>query len=113
MTRKEFERLRMSIEEQDFFGNCTDPIEYGIQRARFEEKKLRKLIVLADQTAFSTAKRKVAGWRRQLERVQQIQTRLESRKKESPMVSRDYNQLARAAAFHFVNPPRSPIVTAR
>jgi hypothetical protein len=85
MTYKEFKREVFAIYNQSFAGDDKNPIEYGIQRAEFEEKKLRRLIALADQTAFSTAKRKVAGWRRQLERVQQIKARLGSRRKEMPL----------------------------
>jgi hypothetical protein len=43
------------------------------------------LIELAEQTAFSTARRKVAGWKRQLERVQLIRMRLEERRREIPV----------------------------
>jgi len=99
MTYKEFKRQVFMIYNEPFEGADNSPIEYGIQRARFEEKKLRRLIVLADQTAFSTAKRKVAGWRRQLERVQQIKARLELRKKESPIVSMFCNRLEQVASF--------------
>jgi hypothetical protein len=82
MTYKEFKRHVFSIYNETFSGADNSPIEYGIQRAKFEETKLLRLIVLADQTDFSTAKRKVAGWRRQLERVQQIRERLQLRKSE-------------------------------
>ena len=85
MTYKEFKRHVFTIYNETFDGADNSPIEYGIQRAKFEEKKLNRLIVLADQTDFSTAKRKVAGWRRQLDRVQQIKARLELRKKEMPV----------------------------
>ena len=85
MTYKEFKRHVFTIYNETFDGTENSPIDYGIQRAKFEEKKLNRLIVLADQTDFSTAKRKVAGWRRQLERVQQIKARLERRKSEMPV----------------------------
>jgi len=97
MTYKEFKRQVFAIYNEPFEGADSSPIEYGIQRARFEEKKLRRLILLADHTEFSTAKRKVAGWRRQLERVQQIKVRLELRKKESPVEPTTYDRLVRSA----------------
>jgi hypothetical protein len=83
MTYKEFKRHVFTIYNEDFNGEDSSPIDYGIQRAHFEEKKLHRLIELAEQTEFSTAKRKVAGWHRQLERVQQIKARLELRKSET------------------------------
>ena len=55
MTRKEFEKFRMSIEDQDFSGNYSDPIEYGIQRAAFEQKKFQKLIAAARKVNMRTA----------------------------------------------------------
>lgn len=111
MTYKEFKRQVFVIYNEPFVGMDNNPIEYGIQRALFEEKKLRRLIELADQTVFSTAKRKVAGWRRQLERVQQIKARLEMRKNELPLAT---YERPLPAVFPFVeNSPRRPIARAR
>lgn len=70
MTRKEFEKLRMSIEEQEFFGNFSNPIEYGIERAAFEKKKFQKLIAAAHRLNFKTTRAKEKQWRRQLERAE-------------------------------------------
>src|SRR5687768_9648642 len=83
MNYKEFKRHVFTIYNEGFNGQDSSPIDYGIQRACFEEKKLHRLIELAEQTDFSTAKRKVAGWHRQLERVLQIKARLELRKNET------------------------------
>jgi hypothetical protein len=84
MTYKEFKRQIFAIYSETYSGEDVSPIEYGIRRAEFEDMKLRRLIELAEQTAFSTARRKVAGWKRQLERVQLIRMRLEERRREIP-----------------------------
>ncbi len=88
MTYKEFKRQVFMVYNETYSGADVSPIEYGIQRAKFEETKLERLIALACQTEFSTAKRKVEGWRRQLERVHEIRVRLEHRRTETPAVSR-------------------------
>ncbi len=88
MTYKEFKRQVFSIYSECYNGADVSPIEYGIQRAKFEEKKLGRLILLANQTDFSTAKRKVEGWRRQLERVHEIKARLEQRRSEASFALR-------------------------
>ncbi len=93
MTYKEFKRHVFTIYSENYNGEDVSPIEYGIQRAKFEEIKLERLIVLAEQTDFSTAKRKVAGWRRQLERVHQIRARLEQRKTETMAADRFYARI--------------------
>ncbi len=86
MTYKEFKRSVFVIFSETYGGEDVSPIEYGIQRAIFEEKKLLRLIALADHTDLSTARRKMAGWRRQLERVRQIRLRLELRRIDAPIV---------------------------
>ena len=88
MTYKEFKRQVFSIYSETYSGADVSPIEYGIQRADFEERKLERLIELANKTSFSTAKRKVEGWRRQLERVREIKSRLELRRNETPALAR-------------------------
>ena len=82
MTRKEFEKLRMSIEEEDFCGNYTDPIEFGIQRAAFEKQKFQKLIAAARRVNCRTTKTKGEQWRRQLERAQHSYDRFKELQKE-------------------------------
>src|SRR5688572_22119495 len=88
MTYKEFKRAVFVIYNETYSGADVSPIEYGIQRAKFEANKLERLILLANKTNFSTAKRKVDGWRRQLERVHEIQMRLEQRRSEAPAIPR-------------------------
>ena len=100
MTYKEFKRQVFMIYSETYNGADVSPIEYGIQRAKFEETKLERLITLAGQTDFSTAKRKVEGWRRQLDRVHEIRARLEQRRTETPAVMR-------------MEPPAVPVVIPR
>jgi hypothetical protein len=82
MTRKEFEKLRMSIEEQDFSGDYADPIEYGIQRAAFEKRKFQKLIAAARRVNCRTTQTKGEQWRRQLEKAQHSYERFKELRKE-------------------------------
>jgi hypothetical protein len=96
MTYKEFKRQVFAIYNDSYKGEDVSPIEYGIRRAQFEEEKLKRLITLADQTVFSTAKRKVAGWRRQLERVHVIRVRLEQRRSEASPTINSYERFERS-----------------
>jgi hypothetical protein len=77
MTRKEFERIRLEIEGEKFIGDCSDPIDYGIQRAAFEREKFKRLIAAARQVPMQTARTKMEQWKRQLERATQSQERFE------------------------------------
>lgn len=77
MTRKEFEKLRLSIESEKFVGECSDPITYGIERAAFERQKFKRLIAAAKQVNMQTARTKMEQWKRQLERASQSQARFE------------------------------------
>jgi hypothetical protein len=113
MTYKEFKRHVFTIYNEGFNGEDSSPIDYGIQRARFEEIKLHRLIELAEQTDFSTAKRKVVGWHRQLERVLQIKARLELRKKESVAETAIHNQIDRAVPLNVSGNRRVAPVRAR
>jgi hypothetical protein len=99
MTYKEFKRQVFAIYNDTYKGEDVSPIEYGIRRAEFEEEKLKRLIALADQTIFSTAKRKVAGWRRQLDRVHVIRVRLEQRRSEAMPMINAYDRFERAIPF--------------
>lgn len=82
MTRKEFEKLRLSIEEENFFGNYANPIDYGIQRASFEKKKFQKLISAARKVDFKTTRAKAKQWQRQLVRAEQSYERFKGLQKE-------------------------------
>jgi len=71
MTRKEFEKLRQSIEEENIPGKYANPIDYGIQRAAFEKRKFQKLISVARKVDFKTTRAKAKQWKRQLVRAEQ------------------------------------------
>jgi hypothetical protein len=75
MTYTEFKRSVARISRQEFLSSQFNPLQYGIERTRFEERKLRQLIALAKRTTFLTAQRKIAGWERKLERMQQKRER--------------------------------------
>ncbi len=77
MTRKEFERIRLEIESEKFIGDCSDPINYGIQRAAFECDKFKRLIAVARKVPMQTARAKMEQWKRQLERATQSQERFQ------------------------------------
>lgn len=87
-TYKEFKRNVFAVDSENYDGEDVGPFEYAIRRGKFEEAKLQRLMALAEQTDFSTAKRKVAGWRRQLQRTRGIIMRLEGRKKEARVISK-------------------------
>ncbi len=81
MTHKEFNQMVSAICQEIYRTTATDPLDYGIGRARFEEWKLRRLILLAEQAVPSRiGKQKAAHWRKQWQRVHRIRTRLEERK---------------------------------
>lgn len=82
MTRKEFEKLRLSIESQKFLGDSSDPIAYGVERAAFEKGKFKRLIAAARQVKMQTARTKLLQWKRQLERANQSQVRFEKLRQE-------------------------------
>ena len=86
MTRKEFERLRISIEGKVFFGDYTNPLEYGIQRAAFEKKKFQILISAAQKVNMRTTRAKAEQWRRQLEKAQHSYDRFKALKEETDRV---------------------------
>jgi hypothetical protein len=75
MTYTEFKRNVARICRQEFLSSQFNPLQYGIERTRFEERKLRQLIALAKRTQFLTAQRKVAGWERKLQRMQEKRER--------------------------------------
>jgi hypothetical protein len=77
MTRKEFEKIRLSIEHEQFQGDSADPLSYGVERAIFEKAKFKRLIAAARQVRMQTARTKLEQWKRQLERANQSQARFE------------------------------------
>ena len=109
MTYKEFKRNVFAVYSENYDGEDVRPIEYGIRRAKFEETKLQRLIALAEQTDFSTAKRKVAGWRRQLERTRLIIIRLEGRKKDARVVANLWDEALRVFPSRISSAGPSPL----
>jgi hypothetical protein len=82
MTRKEFEKLRLSIESEKFNEDHADPMTYGVQRAAFEKEKFKRLIAAARQVPMQTARTKLEQWKRQLERASRSQSRFEKLREE-------------------------------
>jgi hypothetical protein len=86
MTYTEFKRSVARIARQEFLSSQFNPLQYGIERTIFEERKLRQLIALAKRTQFLTAQRKVAGWERKLQRMQQKRERFEQTSRAAAVV---------------------------
>ncbi len=82
MTRKEFEFFRLSVEQETFPRNISDPIEFGIQRTLFRKQKLKKLIAAGKGVSSKTVQAKVDRWRRQLGRLERSQAQMTRLKKE-------------------------------
>ena len=76
MTFREFRERVLTISREEFKGTKTHPLEHGIERASFEEQKLERLIAATRGASFLTAKRRAAGWRRQLQKVRAARQRL-------------------------------------
>jgi hypothetical protein len=78
MNFKEFKQRSLQISLEPFQSKEFHPLDFGIQRALFEEQRLRRLIDLATQVDSLTVKRKAAGWQRQLEKTVSVRNRLQS-----------------------------------
>lgn len=78
MTFKEFKKKILEISGEQFQAVQFHPLEHGIRRALFEENKLKRMIAIGRRSDCETAKRRVAAWQRQLQRVQQTRKRLEN-----------------------------------
>lgn len=77
MTLQEFEKFRLSVEQQKFQADSLDPLRYGIQRDTFRKDKLKRLISTGAKVNSKTVQAKVARWKRQLTRLDKSQARLE------------------------------------
>jgi hypothetical protein len=82
MTRKQFEKFRLTVEKEQFRGDCLDPISYGIQRALFEKRKFKRLIAAAAKVTGQTVQTKRQQWARQLQRAIMSQERFERLRRE-------------------------------
>ena len=77
MTRKQFEQVRFSIQNERFQPSTSDPLTFGIERANFDCQKYKRLISASKGLSFSTVTSKRATWLRQLERATATVERLE------------------------------------
>ncbi len=77
MTFKEFQTRVRDIKKESFDGTADHPLQWGIQRARFNEEKLERLVSIAREVPFATAKRRFDAWQRQLVRVRETRQRME------------------------------------
>jgi len=82
MTLQEFEKFRISLEQQKFNADSLDPLHYGIQRDVFRKDKLKRLISAGAKVDSKTVKAKIARWKRQLLRLDKSQARLEKLREE-------------------------------
>jgi len=76
MTRKEFERFKLSLESQVLNGEGRGPLEFGMKRALFKRQKFEKLLAAAKTLNCLTVTSKVEQWQRQLARANATYERL-------------------------------------
>ncbi|MBA4147240.1 MAG: hypothetical protein H0X66_03930 [Verrucomicrobia bacterium] len=79
MTRKEFEHLRVEI-QQHKFQSVTDvnPINYAIQRAAFKQDQLKALVSAGRKVKGSkTVAAKLVRWERQIEKLTTLPERFQ------------------------------------
>jgi len=86
MTRTEFERSRMAIEQETFQSTCRDPFTYGIDRNTFVCQKFQRLIDLAEKAPGQAAKIKHKQWKQQLERSLAAKGRFEKLRAETKII---------------------------
>ena len=98
MTLQEFEKFRISLEQQKFTAESLDPLHYGIQRDVFRKDKLKKLISAGTKIQSKTVQAKIVRWKRQLLRLDKSQARLEKLREEIT-----------AGKLHVQVPPSKPI----
>jgi hypothetical protein len=80
MTYKEFQCRICIISQQKFRSMHFDPLQFGIERTRFEERQLMRMIEVASGINSDTAQRRVDAWKRQLDRIKTTRQRLENTK---------------------------------
>jgi hypothetical protein len=81
MTLKEFRELELAIRGERF-ESSSETLTYGVERAIFEQQKLKKLIAAAEQVDAKTVRTKLASWQRQLQKAIQSQARFEKMREE-------------------------------
>src|SRR5262245_22941210 len=82
MTLQEFEKFRISLEQQRFQAESLDPLDYGIKRDDFRKAQLKKLISIGAKVNSKTVQAKVERWKRQVRRIDESQARLEKLRSE-------------------------------
>lgn len=82
MTLQEFERHRLGLEREKFHGELGNPLNFGMDRALFEKKRLQHLIDLGRGVPSKTVQAKVQRWKRQMHRVDASIKHLEKIKEE-------------------------------
>src|SRR2546430_12532606 len=98
MTLREFEKYRISLEQLKFRAESLDPLHYGIQRDTFRKDRLKKLITAGAKVNSKTVHAKVTRWKRQLERLDQSQARMEKLRNE-----------IESGQLHVSLPPKKPL----
>jgi hypothetical protein len=86
MTRLEFEKSRLAIEQEPFEGDSFEPITYARDRNVFLCQKYQRLIDLAKKTKGMSAINKLKQWQRQLERTAAAKDRFEKLRAEIKIV---------------------------
>ena len=81
MTLKEFRELELAIRNERF-ESSSETLTYGVERAAFEQQKLKRLIAAGEQVDAKTVRTKLASWQRQLQRAIHSQARFEKMREE-------------------------------
>ena len=76
MTFRKYRQQVVEITGEQYDGPPSHPLVRGIERARFMEGKLGRLIALASQQQFKTAQKQAAAWQRVLERTVRSRERM-------------------------------------
>jgi hypothetical protein len=67
-TFAEFEKYRQELFAHRFEASNLNPMAFGLERTRFELKRLQQLVDVAEGIEGLTIKGRLGGWKRQLER---------------------------------------------
>lgn len=82
MTFSEFQKLVSAIQAEEFHSTTSDALTMGIQRCRFEEAQIARLLKLAKQSGIPTALKKMVIWEARLNRKIAARQRFERLKME-------------------------------
>jgi len=84
LTLKDFRSVEQQILKQAFRPTATHPAEYALERARFRREQLKRLLELGASSPLETVRRKMASYRRQMARLDEVATRFEPLPKACP-----------------------------